>query len=225
MKKTFLMILMLVAAFSAFSQNDSVAIVTDSIDSVVVDAIPIDTMARQTEFDMPITHHTIKIIPYAIFHPTVFYEFGFGKKHALELSVGGCPRTEGHRDYNYPNTLFSGLDYRYYDFIDNYSRIVLRAGIHLVSAWGDFQLFDYSDGWDIHTRTYHYSEHLLVPSVGFGLQFGKWESISAEFICNASLLIIKAIYDDRVKCSKMLRETSDAFIFLNMLNFRLGYTF
>lgn len=129
----------------------------------------IPTAQSQSEDSVFVPMRIIKINPYAWTHPAVFYEQGLARRHAIEASIGGAP--EGLLPRVHPaNMLFGTLSYRWYFAQWSHFHLFLSGGGCFIYTWGTYDLYTGSNGWDIQTRSYHYDEHRIAPTFGYGFR-------------------------------------------------------
>ena len=165
----------------------------------------------------------VKANLWAIACPVVSYELGFARRHAIELSVGISPKLNGGGNFHtYPtNMLFPSLTYRWYFLDTRFVRMFAQGGVSFVYAWGTYDIFAGSDGWDIQTQAYHYSEHRFCPIYGIGVNGGQWKGISLEVQFNPLI----AVHFTNEGITPLFDDVRIMYILKHLFCFKVGYSF
>lgn len=138
------------------------------------------SQVRPPDFWDTLPQHTLKLNPIAWFHPALFYEYHLHRRHALEASIGGAPQMEFAAGMHYVGLAMGTLSYRFYfaKLLD--MLFFVQAGGCMVYASGKFDIFDGSEGWEIHTRKYHYHRLMAAPDIGWGFRIGTGKRFTVE---------------------------------------------
>lgn len=165
--------------------------------------------------------HTVKINPFAWFHPTVFYEYNIHRRHAAEVSLGGAPQMDLMGGVHHVGVAMGAVHYRFY-FAKLWGMLFfLQAGGDLLYASGKYDVFDGSDGWDIRTRQFHYRRLLASPDFGFGIRFLSKKRFTAEFV-EYIPLSRKWHQDDG---DRLMDDAQLIFGLTQMISFKIGWSF
>jgi len=179
------------------------------------------TLPAQTLIDSLPTH-SVKVNLFAWFHPTLSYELHLHGRHSFEATVGGAPQMN-HGPY--PVGIGYGtLGYRFYALQWSKANTVFfaQASAGMLFTGGRYEVFDSNNGWDIRTRTYHYSNHLFVPVIGLGWRFGKPGNRFFLELTNGYPLG-NAWHEQ--KHEPLLEEGKRTFLVNHIFSFRLGIAF
>ncbi len=181
----------------------------------------IPTAQSQSEDSVFVPLSTIKINPYAWTHPSVFYEYGFAQRHAFEASIGGAPQGGFLSGAHPANMLFGTLSYRWYVAQWRHFHLFLSGGGCFLYTWGTYDLYNGSDGWDIRTRTYHYSDHRIAPTFGYGFRIPAGR-LFIEFI---ALIPLTEQWHQTDNDNGIISDTKTAFGISQQICIKLGLTF
>lgn len=116
----------------------------------------------------------------------VGYDYRFGERRAVELSVGALPWNKlggsfeigdnVSSSYNYEGKvkmLYAHLQYRRYTCLFERRKLCPYFGFGLIytHTWEDVDMFDGNDGWDIKWRNYRLRDNYFSPAICFGLRY------------------------------------------------------